>query len=152
MVSQYKTVSIFILFIFLFFYSVPVKTQQLALPKKKLDMISEHKITVKEFVARYSDCLISSSIKDNIITRRFVINNTIREYPLLDNITLSIINKIEFINNQSHLHGILNIESFLFQLTNLSHKINEEKYDKTKPSKLIGKLLQQHDEPFKFNT
>ena len=113
MVSQYKTVSIFILFIFLFFYSASVQSQQLALPKKDLAIDSKYKITVNKLVARYSDYLFSSGIKDNVITRSSILYNMIDGYTLLDNVTLSII------NNQSHLARELKRRKvFYFHLTN----------------------------------
>lgn len=103
MVSQYKTVSIFIYFIYLFFYSEAVQSQQLALPKQDFALVSEHKVMVNEFAARYSDYLFSSGIKDNIMSRRSILNNMISECLLLDNVTLSIITKFGFLNNQSYL-------------------------------------------------
>ncbi len=106
MKTQYKTVLKFI-FIISFFNNSFIQSQQLALPKQDLVIVSEHKITVNEFVARYSDYLFSSGIKDNVITHRSILNNMIGEYLLLDNVTLSIITKIGFLNNQSHLPGVL---------------------------------------------
>lgn len=118
MVPQFKTVSIFVFFI-LIFYSQSIHSQQLALPNQDLVIVSEHKITVNEFVVRYSEYLFSIGMKDNIITRRSILNNMIGEYLLLDNVTLSIITKTGFLNNQSHLPGLLKREKvFLFQLTN----------------------------------
>ena len=152
MITQYRTVFKFIFFISFFINSF-IQSQQLALPKQVLAIVSEHKITVNEFVDRYSDYLFSSGIKENIITRRSILNNMIGEYLLLDNVTLSIITKIGFLNNQSQLPRVLKHRKvFYFNSLISSHKINEENYDKTKTSKLIGKFLQQHNEPVKFNT
>lgn len=103
MVSQYKTVSIFILFIYLFFYSEPAHSQQLALPNSDILEIGIYKIFVKDFVDCYSDYFFSFSIKDNIIAHRSILNNMIGECLLLDNVTLSIITKIGFLNNQFYL-------------------------------------------------
>lgn len=152
MITQHKTGFKFIFFISFFINSF-IQSQQLALPKQVLAIVSEHKITVNEFVDRYSDYLFSSGIKENIITRRSILNNMIGEYLLLDNVTLSIITKIGFLNNQSQLPRVLKHRKvFYFNSLISSHKINEENYDKTKTSKLIGKFLQQHNEPVKFNT
>ncbi|MEW6005924.1 MAG: peptidylprolyl isomerase [Stygiobacter sp.] len=41
-------------------------------------------ITVGEFLTRYSDYIISSGIKDNIVTRRSILNNMINEILLYD--------------------------------------------------------------------
>ncbi len=118
MVSQFKTVSIFVFFI-LFFPIQSIYTQQLALPNQDLAIVSEHKVTVNEFVVRYSEYLFSIGMKDNIITRRSILNNMIGEYLLLDNVNLSIITKTGFLNNQCHLPRVLKSrEVFLFQLTN----------------------------------
>ncbi len=73
MVSQYKTVSIFILFINLFFYSEPAHSQQLALPNFVILEIGIYKIFVKDFIDCYSDYIFSSSIKDNIIAHRSIL-------------------------------------------------------------------------------
>lgn len=80
MASQYKTVSIFIC---LFIYSLPVQTQQLALPNSIVSEIDTHKILVKDFTDRYGEYLFSSGTKDNLITRRSILNNMINEYLLL---------------------------------------------------------------------
>jgi len=82
MVSQFNTGSIFVFFI-LFFSLHSIHSQQLALPNQDLAIVSEHKINVKDFIDRYS------------------------EYLLLDNVILSIITKIGFLNNQSHLPRVL---------------------------------------------
>lgn len=110
MKTRYKTGFKFILFI-LFFINTPLKSQQLALPKQDSTIVSEHKITVNEFVARYSDYRFSSGIEDNIITRRSILNNMIGEYLLLDNVTLSMIG---FLKNQSHLPGVLKHRKILY--------------------------------------
>lgn len=106
MKTQCRTGFKFILFI-LFFVNSFLKSQQLALPNQVITTVGTHKITVKDFVTRCSDYLFSSGIKDNIITRRSILNNMIGEYLLLDNVTLSIITKIGFLNNQSHLPRVL---------------------------------------------
>jgi hypothetical protein len=106
MKTQCKTGFKFIIFI-LFFINSFLKSQQLALPKQDLAIVSKQKITVNEFVARYRDYLFTSGIKDNIITHRFILNNMIGEYLLLDNVTLSIITKFGFLNNQSYFPIIL---------------------------------------------
>ena len=82
MVSQYKTVSTVILFIYLFFYSQSLHSQQLALPNSIISEIGTHKLYVKDFVDRYSEYLFSSGTKDNIVTRRSILNNMISEYLL----------------------------------------------------------------------
>jgi len=81
MVSQFKTVSIFVFFIFIF-YSQSTHSQQLALPNSVITEIGTHKIYVKEFTDRYSEYLFTSGTKDNIVTRRSILNNMINEYLL----------------------------------------------------------------------
>src|SRR3989339_489986 len=81
MVSQFKTVSIFVFFI-LIFYSQSTHSQQLALPNSVVSEIGTHKIYVKEFTDRYSEYLFTSGTKDNIVTRRSILNNMINEYLL----------------------------------------------------------------------
>lgn len=82
-------------------------------PHQKLDLnkvlatIGSYKISVKDFVKRSSNYLFPTGIKDNIIIHRSILNNMIGEYQLHDNVTLSIIAKIECLNNQSHLPRIL---------------------------------------------
>jgi len=118
MVSQFKAVSIFIFFI-LFFPFQSIHSKQLALPKSVVSENGTHKIYVKDFIDRYSEYLFSFGIKDNIITRRSILNNMIGGYLLLDKVTLSIITKIGFLNNQSHLPRVLKHgKIFIFQLTN----------------------------------
>lgn len=118
MVSQFKTVSIFVFFI-LFFPIQLIYTQQLALPNQDLVIVSKHKITVNEFVVRYSEYLFSIGMKDNIITRRSILNNMIGEYLLLVNVTLSIKTKIGFVNSQFLFPGeLIRSKVFLFQHTN----------------------------------
>lgn len=117
MKTQCKTVFKFIFFTS-FLFNIYVQSQQLALPKPDLPIVSEHKIKVDEFAARYSDYLFSSGIKNNIITRRSILKNIFGEYLLLDNVTLSITTRIGFLNNQSHLSRVQNAEKFFIQLTN----------------------------------
>lgn len=95
------------IFFILFFITSLIQSQQLALPIQIVATVGTHQISVNDFVTRYSDYLFSSGIKDNIITRRSILNNMIGEYLLLDNVTLSIITKIGFLNNQSHLSRVL---------------------------------------------
>lgn len=95
-----------------FLFKTHLQLKQLALPKQDLAIVSEHKITFNEFVSPYSDYLFSSSIKDNIIKCCSILNNMICGYLLLDNVTLLNITKIGFLNNQSHLPGVLKREKF----------------------------------------
>ncbi|NJD22528.1 MAG: hypothetical protein FIA82_07635 [Melioribacter sp.] len=81
MVSQFKTVSIFVFFI-LIFYNQSTHSQQLALPNSVITEIGTHKIYVKDFTDRYSEYLFTSGTKDNIVTRRSILNNMINEYLL----------------------------------------------------------------------
>ncbi|MFA5806606.1 MAG: hypothetical protein WC879_18395 [Melioribacteraceae bacterium] len=113
MITQYKTVLKFI-FIILFFNNSFLKSQQLALPNQVITTVGTHKITVKDFVTQCSDYIFSTGIKENIITRRSILNNMIGEYLLLDNVTLSIITRIGFLNNQSHLPGVLKHRKVLY--------------------------------------
>ncbi len=102
MKTQYRTGFKFILII-LFFINSFLKSRQLALPNQVITTVGTHQITVKDFVTRCSDYLFSSGIKDNVIARRSILNKVIGEYLLLYNVTLSIITKIGFLNNQSQL-------------------------------------------------
>lgn len=49
-----------------------------------LASVGKKNITVGEFLTRYSDYISSSGIKDNIVTRRSILNNMINEILLLD--------------------------------------------------------------------
>ena len=118
MVSQFKTVSIFV-YLILFFPFQTIHSQQLALPNLIISEIRTHEIYVKDFTDPYSEHLFTQVEKNNVLTCRSILNNMIGESLLVDNVTLSIITKIEFINNKSHLtrelrHG----KVFLFQPTN----------------------------------
>lgn len=49
-----------------------------------LASVGKKNITVGEFLTRYSDYITSSGIKDNIVTRRSILNNMINEILLFD--------------------------------------------------------------------
>lgn len=109
MIKQYKTVFRFICLVLL------INTQhfsphKLALPKENNSTTPKQKITVYEFAACYYEYLFTPDIKKNIITHPSISNSRIRKHLLHDNATLSIMNKIEFLNNQSPQELILNKE------------------------------------------
>jgi parvulin-like peptidyl-prolyl isomerase len=81
MTIQYKTVFVFIFLTSLLFNS-HLKSQQLALPKQILAEIGNHKINLNDFKIRYEEYLFSSGLKDNIVTRRAILNNAINEIIL----------------------------------------------------------------------
>lgn len=81
MIKQYKTVFKFICFV-LILINQSFPSQQLALPKNALAEVGSTKILASDFIARYSDYILSSGIKDNIVTRRAILNNMINEVLL----------------------------------------------------------------------
>lgn len=78
MIRQYRTVFKFICII-LFLFNQAIPSQQLALPKQVLAEVGTIKIYTSDFVTRYSDYILASGIKDNIVTRRAILNNMINE-------------------------------------------------------------------------
>ena len=78
MIKQYRTVFKFIC-IFLLLISHTFQSQQLALPKEVLAEVGTTKINTTDFVTRYSEYILASGIKDNIVTRRAILNNMINE-------------------------------------------------------------------------
>lgn len=83
MIKQYKTVFTFIFFVLLLNYQES-PSQQLALPKNVLAEVGSTKIYTSDFISRYSDYIFSSAIKDNIVTRRAILNNMINEILLFN--------------------------------------------------------------------
>lgn len=81
MTIQYKTVLVIIFLTSLLFNS-HLKSQQLALPKQTLAEIGNYKINLDDFKIRYEEYLFSSGLKDNIVTRRAILNNAINEIIL----------------------------------------------------------------------
>lgn len=81
MTKQFNTVLVFISLTIIFF-NQPLKSQKLALPMKIIASIGSYNISVEDFQDRYSDYLTSTSIKDNIVTRRAILNNMINEIVL----------------------------------------------------------------------
>lgn len=81
MTIQFNTVFVFV-FIASFFLNPSIKSQQLALPKDIIAVVGSYQITLSDFEERYGDYLISTSIKDNIITRRAILENMINELVL----------------------------------------------------------------------
>jgi len=81
MIKQYKTVFIIFLIISLFNIQI-IYTQQLALPKNVLAEVGSTKILTSDFIKRYSEYIFSAAVKDNIVTRRAILNNMINEVLL----------------------------------------------------------------------
>lgn len=81
MTIQYRTVLVIIFLTSLLFNS-HLKSQQLALPKQTLAEIGDYKINLNDFKIRYEEYLFSSGLKDNIVTRKAILNNAINEIIL----------------------------------------------------------------------
>ncbi|KAF0152742.1 MAG: PpiC-type peptidyl-prolyl cis-trans isomerase [Ignavibacteria bacterium] len=82
MIKQYKTVFTLICILTLLNNQV-FQSQQLALPKNVIAEVGPTKIYTSDFLTRYSDYIFASGIKDNIVTRRAILNNLINETLLL---------------------------------------------------------------------
>ncbi len=115
MKTRYKTGFKFILFI-LFFINSFLESQQLALPKQDLTIVSEI-IKVNEFGSRYSSGLFRSNTKNIIISYHSICNNMSVECMLNDNVTLSIITKFRLFDKQTHFPRVQKNRKVCFQLT-----------------------------------
>ncbi|MEW6653559.1 MAG: hypothetical protein AB1394_08840, partial [Bacteroidota bacterium] len=96
MIKQYLTVITLISIITLLNSQVS-PSQQLALPKDVIAEVGSNKIYTSDFITRFSDYIFSSGIKDNIVTRRAILNNIINETLLLNyDDNKSILDNIEY--------------------------------------------------------
>lgn len=81
MITQYKTVLKFIFFIS-FINISSNQSQQLALPNKIIAEVGSYQILDTDFKSRHSEYLFSTGTKDNIVTRKAILNNMINEIIL----------------------------------------------------------------------
>jgi parvulin-like peptidyl-prolyl isomerase len=81
MIKHHKVVFKIIFFLSLINISI-IQSQQLALPNKIIADVGTYKVSESDFKTRYSEYLFSTGSKDNIVTRRAILNNMINEIIL----------------------------------------------------------------------